>query len=324
MATDPIVSYLKQAGFSGDALRTAWAIVQRESSGNPRAFNGNGETGDQSYGLFQINMLGAMGPSRLKQFGITSNDQLLDPLTNARAAYKLSKGGTDFGAWGIGPNAYRSGAGWDTIKQHYDAFPGGGGGGSAPAAPSAPAAGRRIDLKSANQLARAFGFKSFGQAFGLSSNQARALVRSSNAALAPTDQNPNRVIFHAKPTGKPDGAGVAELFYDPAGQHKQWDQGNWIDPIGGHSDHVHVSFSDPQTALRLIHLAQDMGLRVGENPYVDGVDPVHVKTSFHYRTFPGTFPGTFNGKQLGEAIDVSGPSDLMMRFYDAARRYVGS
>jgi murein DD-endopeptidase MepM/ murein hydrolase activator NlpD len=26
---------------------------------------------------------------------------------NARAAYQMSKGGTDFGAWGIGPNAYR-------------------------------------------------------------------------------------------------------------------------------------------------------------------------------------------------------------------------
>src|SRR5215471_2365121 len=105
---DWLVNLLQQAGFKGDALRTAWGIVRRESSGNPRAFNGNVGTGDQSYGLFQINMLGDMGPSRRKQFGLASNDQLFDPLTNAKAAYQLSKGGTDFGPWGIGPNAYRN------------------------------------------------------------------------------------------------------------------------------------------------------------------------------------------------------------------------
>lgn len=97
---------LYQAGFRGDALRTAWAVAMKESGGNAKAFNGNTSTGDQSYGLFQINMLGSLGPARLKQFGISNADQLLDPLTNARAAYKLSQGGTNFGAWGVGDNAY--------------------------------------------------------------------------------------------------------------------------------------------------------------------------------------------------------------------------
>lgn len=192
---------------------------------------------------------------------------------------------------------------------------------AAPAASpsSAPAPARTFDLKSANSLARAFGFKSFSQAFGLTNSQARTLIKSSNAVLAPTQANPNRVLFSATPTPKRDGKGVAELFYDPAGQHRQWDQGQWINPIGNHSDHVHVSFSNPQTALTLIQIAQDMGLRVGENPYVDPVDGNHVSGSFHYKTFPGQY----GGKSLGEAIDVSGPSDLMMRFYETARRYVG-
>jgi cell wall-associated NlpC family hydrolase len=35
----------------------------------------------------------------------------------------MSKGGKDFGAWGIGPNAYRQGAGMETIKKYYDQFP---------------------------------------------------------------------------------------------------------------------------------------------------------------------------------------------------------
>ena len=99
---------MQSAGFSGQGLRTAYAIAERESSGRPSAFNGNAATGDLSYGLFQINMLGTMGPARRKQFGIASNEALFDPSVNARAAYQMSGGGTDFGPWGLGPNAYRN------------------------------------------------------------------------------------------------------------------------------------------------------------------------------------------------------------------------
>jgi cell wall-associated NlpC family hydrolase len=114
----PLVQTLRQAGFKGEGLKTAWAIAQRESSGRPTAFNPDRSTGDQSYGLFQINMLGNLGPSRRKQFGISKNEALFNPLTNAKAAYQMSHGGTDFGAWGIGPNAYRKMpaldfSGWD-------------------------------------------------------------------------------------------------------------------------------------------------------------------------------------------------------------------
>lgn len=139
MATD-ILSVLRQAGFKGNALRTAYGIAMRESGGRADAFNPNRSTGDQSYGLFQINMLGNLGPSRRKQYGLQSNEQLLDPLTNARVAYRLSKGGTDFGAWGIGKNAYRAGAGYDTIKKYVDQFPGGGSG--QPVQAAQPAAGK--------------------------------------------------------------------------------------------------------------------------------------------------------------------------------------
>jgi cell wall-associated NlpC family hydrolase len=104
---DPLIQTLRGAGFKGEALKTAWAIAQRESSGRPEAFNPDTSTGDQSYGLFQINMLGDLGPSRRKSYGLTKNEDLFDPATNARVAYAMSKGGKDFGAWGIGPNAYR-------------------------------------------------------------------------------------------------------------------------------------------------------------------------------------------------------------------------
>jgi hypothetical protein len=44
-------------------------------------------------------MLGAMGDARRKKFGLSSNDQLFDPLTNAKIAYAISNGGTNFNPW---------------------------------------------------------------------------------------------------------------------------------------------------------------------------------------------------------------------------------
>jgi hypothetical protein len=88
-----------QAGGSAATAPIAAAIALAESAGNPSSYNGNAGTGDNSYGLWQINMIGSMGPARLKEFGLTSNTQLFDPLTNAKAALKVSNGGTNFGPW---------------------------------------------------------------------------------------------------------------------------------------------------------------------------------------------------------------------------------
>ena len=93
------MSILTQAGFSGSGLATAYAVAKAESGGRADAYNGNTKTGDQSYGLFQINMLGALGPDRRKTFGLSSNQDLLDPATNAKVAYTMSHGGTDWGPW---------------------------------------------------------------------------------------------------------------------------------------------------------------------------------------------------------------------------------
>ncbi len=84
-----IAKLAANAGFKGGDIATAVAVAMAESGGNPRAHNTNASTGDNSYGLWQINMLGAMGPDRRKAFGIKSNDELFDPATNARAAKKI-------------------------------------------------------------------------------------------------------------------------------------------------------------------------------------------------------------------------------------------
>lgn len=97
------------AGGSKLTAPVAAAIAMAESGGNPTAHNGNASTGDNSYGLWQINMLGSMGSNRLKQFngfGVNSYSDLFDPVKNAKAAMIVSNGGTNFTPW----TTYSSGA----------------------------------------------------------------------------------------------------------------------------------------------------------------------------------------------------------------------
>ncbi|MBF0545458.1 MAG: LysM peptidoglycan-binding domain-containing protein [Candidatus Riflebacteria bacterium] len=110
-----LLGWLQQAGLSGENLRTAWAIGMAESAGNPSAHNGNSRTGDNSYGLFQINMLGSMGPSRLKQYGLSSNNDLFDPMTNIRVMIKMSNNCTKWSDW----STYKTGA----YKKFVNQFP---------------------------------------------------------------------------------------------------------------------------------------------------------------------------------------------------------
>jgi hypothetical protein len=99
---------LSSVGFEGDKLKQAWAVVMKESTGRPMAHNQNSKTGDNSYGLFQINMIGNLGPSRLKKYGLGSNEELFDPLTNARIAYIISEGGKNWSPWnGIGQSTIK-------------------------------------------------------------------------------------------------------------------------------------------------------------------------------------------------------------------------
>jgi hypothetical protein len=90
-----------QGGFSQKDAPLVAKIAMGESSGNPTAFNGKGA--DQSYGIMQINMLGDMGPERRSQFGLTSNEELYDPLTNMKAAHKIYQQ-QGWGAWGAYTN----------------------------------------------------------------------------------------------------------------------------------------------------------------------------------------------------------------------------
>ena len=122
-----LVELLAAVGFEGKALKTAWSVVMRESRGRPIAHNKNANTGDNSYGLFQINMIGSLGVDRLAKFqdkiGIAKTSDLLDPVANAKAAYYMTAGGKDWGSWGLGANAYDGDAIEPAVTKWYTEFP---------------------------------------------------------------------------------------------------------------------------------------------------------------------------------------------------------
>jgi hypothetical protein len=95
---------LHAVGFRGDSLKKAWAVAKKESNGRPLAFNGNANTGDSSFGLFQINMIDILGPDRREKYGLNFTAELMNPVINAQVAYHMSNGGVNWSAWkGITP-----------------------------------------------------------------------------------------------------------------------------------------------------------------------------------------------------------------------------
>jgi cell wall-associated NlpC family hydrolase len=88
-------------------------IPSRESGYDTHAHNDSGvrypkgdprNTGDDSYGLWQVNMLGQMGVNRSRSLGIKDYSEMFDPVTSAKAAIQLvlagRKQGDPLHAWG--------------------------------------------------------------------------------------------------------------------------------------------------------------------------------------------------------------------------------
>ncbi|SES27929.1 Excreted virulence factor EspC, type VII ESX diderm [Lentzea xinjiangensis] len=104
LSPEQIAQHARAAGFHGQGLTIAVAVALAESNGDPRAHNN--KPPDDSYGLWQINMLGAMGPERRRQYGLDSNRELFDPRVNAEVANSLSGDGRSWTPW----TTYTSGA----------------------------------------------------------------------------------------------------------------------------------------------------------------------------------------------------------------------
>lgn len=110
LTNEDLIGLLKAVGFKGTGLKKAWAIAKRESTGRPLAYNGNRKTGDSSYGLFQVNMIGSLGKERLQlfneKFDMKTKTELFNPVTNAEITYYMTNGGKDWSSWkGMNPKA---------------------------------------------------------------------------------------------------------------------------------------------------------------------------------------------------------------------------
>jgi hypothetical protein len=99
---EDLARLLMAVGFEDKAVKVAWAVVKKESNGRPLAFNGNRATGDNSYGIFQINMIGDLGQVRRDKYDLTKNADLFDPVVNAEIALAMTKQGEDWSSWKVG------------------------------------------------------------------------------------------------------------------------------------------------------------------------------------------------------------------------------
>ena len=106
LTDNQLVELLKAVGFKGQGLKMAWAVAKAESNGRPFAFNGNTKTGDSSYGIFQINMLGTLGPDRRDKFELDLNAELFSPVRNAEIVFYMTEGGSNWSSW----STYKKGA----------------------------------------------------------------------------------------------------------------------------------------------------------------------------------------------------------------------
>jgi hypothetical protein len=113
-----------------------------------------------------------------------------------------------------------------------------------------------------------------------------------------------------------DIGGIDELIYNPATK-----EGGVIGygykhgkkrpmNVKGHDTHLHIGFTNRQVAMDVIDKAHSMGLVTTENPYAKRdptgkIERVHVDTSFHYKTFPGS-------PLVGAGVDISGNRETII------------
>jgi len=182
---------------------------------------------------------------------------------------------------------------------------GGGGGGSRTVTTPGTTTSRQVPDESARKVALAQYLLNRGNPSALSS----LAVGLSDAVKTETTTTPGTTRRVASGGGSAPAQTtsggqrkfkVAELFYDPG---VSLDNGQKVAPIGGHSDHVHVSFGSDAGRRIGLALAKKYGLTVTSEG-----GGKHAAGSFHYRQFK-------DGKSQG--VDFAGPPAAMARFNKA-------
>jgi len=106
IAARDAAALIRKVGGTEQEAAMLGAIAAGESGGNARAHNTNAGTGDNSYGLWQINMIGGLEQERLAKYGLKDKSDLYDPETNARVALAMARAAGGYKDWSV----FKSGA----------------------------------------------------------------------------------------------------------------------------------------------------------------------------------------------------------------------
>jgi hypothetical protein len=258
-----VAELARRAGVPEDKIALMVNVAKRESGLRPGAHNPNRSTGDNSYGLWQINMINEpgyrLGEERLRQFadiGVTAPEDLKDPWKNTQAMARILKS-SGTGAWTTAaaamkdppPNISSSGSvqiGADELRSGvasnaYDA--------------------ERTDMAASNP---------FLAAIEALSPQEKTSVASSGGGLsAGAASNAAGVLEYL--TGDPSHAGFR-------------------DDHGGGNYHEHLAFDTPERARAAAALLNQHGIITTE---LKGVNRVggHSPNSYHYSGQAFDVPG---------------------------------
>jgi hypothetical protein len=88
----------------GEKLAVCVAVCEWESRRRVGAWNFNPKTKDQSYGLWQINLIGKLKAERMAKYGLEKPEDLYDPDVNARVMVEISNKGENWKPWGAYTN----------------------------------------------------------------------------------------------------------------------------------------------------------------------------------------------------------------------------
>lgn len=301
-----IAAHLRAAGVPEDKLPVMTAIGLAESGGRATAHNPNASTGDNSYGIFQVNMLGDMGPERRKQFGISRNEDLFDPAINARAASQIL-GSQGLGAWSV----YKSG----DYKRFLDQAQQGVAGAGTPAAAPAPAA-----TSTATPTAAGFDVSKLFEGTAPGSGEA-----SLNRMAAAGIEAMNPWLTLSEPTRKAASSEFLQAAGDTLSPQKDPFLSMLGDLLGGGTGDTALTTTKPSApaarpataaagggALGIVDVGKTLeaaGLRVRENPHFgDGKVGRHSPKSLHY---------------VGGAIDVTDHRKRDDKFWPDRKAFLG-
>lgn len=249
-----VAELARRAGVPEDRIPLMVNIAKRESGLRPGAHNPNRNTGDNSYGLWQINMIDEpgykLGEERMRQFadiGVSSPEDLKDPWKNAQAMARILKGSgasawTTAGAAMKDPSPDTSGSG--SIRIGADELRSG--------VASNTYDAERTDMAASNP---------FLAAIEALSPQQKAGTASGSGDLSPGAAS--------------NAAGVLEyLTGDPS-------HAGFRDDHGDNNYHEHLAFDTPERARAAAALLNQNGITTTELKGVNNVGG-HSPNSYHY------------------------------------------